>query len=90
MSKHEPSATPTVNVILMLRDHLPSAIRERRASIARMESQIKDERAALEILIRHAAVEQIHVDEEEHPPLRPVLPTLSASFSNLPDVPEAP
>jgi hypothetical protein len=55
-----------------------------------MESQIKDERAALEILIRHAAVEQIHVDEEEHPPLRPVLPTLSASFSNLPDVPEAP
>ena len=55
---------PSVNIVLMLAEHLPREIRSTKANIARYESALAAERANLEVLVRHAAVAGIAVDEE--------------------------
>ena len=57
-----------INVLLLLRDHLPSAIKAKKANIGQMELRLAAERAELETLVRHAAVANIPVEDT------PVLP----------------
>ena len=64
MTNPRPSDPNAPNLLLMLEDHLPNAIRASKATITRLERQLVDERATLEILIRHAAVANIVVDDE--------------------------
>lgn len=51
------------NLILMLKDHLPAAIRSSKERIALHEASIVELRAELEKLVKHAAVEGISVEE---------------------------
>lgn len=58
------TSEPSVNIVLMLAEHLPQAIRSTKANIAKLESALTEERANLEVLIRHAAVGNIPHEEE--------------------------
>lgn len=51
------------NLLLMLKDHLPNAIRSAKERIATHEAAIVELRAELEKLVKHAAVEGIQVDD---------------------------
>ena len=56
---------PSVNIVLMLSQHLPQAIRATKTNIAKLEASLTEERANLEVLIRHAAVGNIPHEETE-------------------------
>ena len=51
------------NLILMLHDHLPNAIKSVKAHITRLESSLVEARAELEVLVRHAAVANISLED---------------------------
>lgn len=55
---------PTINIVLTLSQHLPNAIRATKANISKLEKALQEERATLEVLIRHAAVGNIPHEEE--------------------------
>lgn len=57
------SVEPSVNIPLLLRDHLPKSIRTAKQNIAQLEADLKREREELEVLIRHAAVAQIAIED---------------------------
>lgn len=59
---------PSVNITLMLAEHLPNAIRSAKANIAKLEAALTEERANLEVLIRHAAVGNIPHEDTPEPP----------------------
>ena len=60
-----------INVLLLLRDHLPNAIRSVKSNITRMEAALVEARAELEVLVRHAAVAQIVVEDTVAQPPTP-------------------
>ncbi len=70
---HGPSAP--INVILLLKEHLPGRYRELHAELKRLRSREQDIRAELSRMERHAAIEMIDLppisgDEEKPEPLR--------------------
>ncbi len=56
-----------INVPLLLREHLPTAIRATKTRIAKLEQQVAQEKQDLETLIKHAAVANITVEEPSAP-----------------------
>jgi hypothetical protein len=69
MTNYDPSLPPVVegaaplgNVIKMLRDNLPRAVREQRRKIEKLENSLRIERITLENLLAHAHVEKLPVD----------------------------
>ena len=60
---------PSINIVLLLKEHLPNGIRSAKANIVKLEAALTEERANLEVLIRHAAVGNIpHEDDPKDPP----------------------
>ena len=51
----------------MLREWLPTEIRRKKANLAKYEAKIAEERAALELLLQHAAIEGLPVNGATSP-----------------------
>jgi catechol-2,3-dioxygenase len=57
-------AAPSVNILLMVRQHAANEARALRRKIAAHEAQLLADRAELERLIHHAAIEGLRLDDD--------------------------
>jgi hypothetical protein len=55
-------APPIGDITLMLRNWLPTEIGRKKATIAKYEAKLAEERAAVELLLQHAAIEGLPVN----------------------------
>jgi len=64
---NKPTPPPIGDITVMLREWLPTEIRRKKANLAKYEAKIAEERAALELLLQHAAIEGLPVNGTTSP-----------------------
>ena len=64
---NKPTPQPIGDITVMLREWLPTEIRRKKANLAKYEAKIAEERAALELLLQHAAIGGVAVNGATSP-----------------------